>query len=145
MRRYVAVIVFGNILFLNAGGSVALADGASFRFTNKTSETIYLNLNSKSRPHRWPDVKKRWILNPGQKGTVVAGACQPGEKICYGAGNQNGSRFWGVSLDGKKGCVNCCIDCGGSHGWGLTEQADPPSHPQAGTIDDGPALVPVDE
>ena len=42
MRRYVAVIVFGNILFLNAGGSVALADGASFRFTNKTSETIYL-------------------------------------------------------------------------------------------------------
>jgi hypothetical protein len=74
---------------------------------------------------------------------VAAGNCQANEYICYGAGNKVGSRFWGVSLDGKKGCANCCIHCGKSHGWTLTEHSDPPSRPH--TFDDGPALVPADD
>src|SRR5215469_2114239 len=100
MRRRVAIAV-GILLALNASGSIALADSASFRFTNNTPETVYLNLYSKSRAGwRWPDASKRWVLNAGQKGTVAAGACQPGEYICYGGGNRDRSRFWGVSLDG---------------------------------------------
>src|SRR3954453_5501109 len=105
MRRYIATVLFGTLLSLNAGGNIALADDASFRFTNNTPETIYLNLYSRSRTGwHWPSGGKRWILNPGQKGTVAAGACQSDESICYGGGNKGGSRFWGVSLDGKKGC-----------------------------------------
>jgi hypothetical protein len=124
----------------------ALADDASFRFTNDTPETIYLTLYSKSRANwQWPGPRKRWILNAGQKGTVAAGACEPNEHICYGAGNKDGSKFWGVSLDGKKGCANCCIHCGNSHGWNLTEHSNPPSRPQPTHFDDGPALQPVEE
>ncbi len=144
MRRCVATVVLGILLSLSAGGSIAFADDASFRFTNNTPETIYLNLYSRTRaPWHWPSGGKRWVLHVGEKGTVAAGACQPGEYICYGAGNKNLSKFWGVSLDGKKGCENCCIHCGKSHGWVLTEHSDPPSKPQ--TIDDGPALVPAEE
>jgi hypothetical protein len=143
MRRWVATFAFGILLSLNAGGRIALADDAHFRFTNSTPETIYLNLYSETRQGwRWPDAKKRWVINPGQKGTVAAGACQPNEKICFGGGNRNGSRSWGVSLDGKKGCSKCCIRCGGSSGWNLTEHNDPPPN---NTIDPGPALVPFDD
>jgi hypothetical protein len=145
MRRCVAAIVIGILLSLNPGGRIALADDVSFRFTNNTPETIYLNLHSKARTWSWPGGKKRWILNAGQKGTVAAGACEPNEDVCYGGGNKDGSRYWGVSLDGKKGCANCCIHCGKSHGWNLSEHADPPSRPHTGTVDDGPALVPADD
>jgi hypothetical protein len=143
MRRRIAILL-STLLSLNASGSIALADDASFRFTNNTPETIYLNLHSRSRAGwHWPSGSKRWVLNAGQKGTVAAGACQPNEEICYGGDNKGSSRFWGVSLDGKKGCSNCCIHCGKSHGWNLTEHSDPPSRPH--TIDDGPALVPADD
>jgi len=143
MRRCV-VVVLDILLSLNASGSIALADSASFRFTNNTPETIYLNLYSKSRTGwHWPGGSKRWVLTAGQKGTVAAGACQPDEYICYGASNRDGSKSWGVSLDGKRGCSNCCIHCGNSHGWNLTEHSDPPSQPH--TIDEGPALQPVEE
>jgi len=145
MRERVATIVFGILLSLYAGGSTASADDAKFRFTNNTPETIYMNLFSRARHWNWPGSKQHWILNPGQKGTVAAGACQPNEKICFGGGNKNGSRYWGDGPDGKKGCANCCIHCGGSNGWTLTEHSDPPPRPHTGTIDDGPALVPVDE
>ena len=145
MRKCLATIVFGILLSLTAGGSIALADEASFRFTNNTPETIYLTLHSESRAGwTWPGNKKRWILNAGEKGTVAAGTCQQNEKICYGGGNRNGSRYWGVSLDGKQGCENCCIHCGKSHGWNLTEHSDPPSRPHTGSIDDGPRLHPID-
>jgi hypothetical protein len=145
MRGFIATVGLGSLLILNAGGSIAFADNASFRFANNTPETIFVKLHSEARAGwQWPGATKHWILNPGQKGTVAAGACQPGEKICYGGGNKDHSRFWGVSLDGKKGCSNCCIECGNSHGWNLTEHSDPPSQPH-NTIDDGPALVPVEE
>jgi hypothetical protein len=144
MRGCIVTVLLGTLLSLNAGGSIALADDASFRFTNNTPETIYLNLYSRSRAGwHWPSGGKRWILNAGQKGTVAAGACQPNEEICYGGDNKGSSRFWGVSLDGKKGYSNCCIQCGKSHGWNLTEHSDPPSRPH--TIDDGPALQPADD
>jgi hypothetical protein len=145
MRGRVATIVFGVLLSLNAGGRIALAGDASFRFTNNTPETVYLNLYSKTRTWNWPGRKHHWVLNAGQKGTVAAGACQPNEYICYGGGNKDRSRYWGVSLDGKKGCANCCIQCGKSHGWNLSEHADPPSRPDTGTVDNGPALVPADD
>jgi hypothetical protein len=144
MRKCLATVSLGILLSLNAGGSIASADTASFQMTNGTPETIFFNLYSKSRAgFHWPAGGKRWVLNPGQKGTVVAGACQPSELICYGAGNKDRSKSWGVSLSGKNGCANCCTHCGKSHGWNLTEHSDPPS--QAHTIDDGPALQPADD
>jgi hypothetical protein len=145
MRGRVATTVFGILLSLYAGGSIAWADDAKFRFTNSTPETIYLNLFSRARHLNWPGPKRHWVLNPGQEGTVAAGACQPNEKICFGGGNKKSSRYWGDGLDGKKGCANCCIQCGGSNAWTLTEHSDPPPRPHAATIDDGPALVPADD
>jgi len=143
MRRYVATLVVC-LLSLVAGGRVALADNADFKFTNNTPETIYLNLYSEARANwRWPNGRQRWVIAPGQKGTAAAGSCRPNEKICYGAGNKAGSRYWGVSLDGKKGCTRCCLQCGQTFGWTLTEHVDPPSRPH--TIDEGPALVPADD
>jgi hypothetical protein len=143
MRKGITAIVLGLLLSL-ATGSVASADTASFKFTNSTPETIFMYLWSKSRPVHWPGHNKRWVLISGKQELLVAGACQAGEKICYGGGNGK-SRTWGDGLDGKHGCANCCIQCGGSFGWNLTEHVDPPSAAHTVKIDDGPALVPVDE
>ena len=145
MRGFVATAGLGSLLILSASGSIAFADNASFRFANNTPETIYVKLHSEARAGwKWPDARKSWILNPGQKGTVAAGACEANEKICFGANNKDRSRSWGVSLDGKKGCANCCTHCGKSEGWTLTEHSDPPSQPH-NSIDDGPALHPADD
>jgi hypothetical protein len=145
MRKCLATVLFGILLSLNAGVGIALADTASIRMTNSTPETIFFNLYSRSRTgFHWPAGGKRWVLNPGQKGTVVAGECQPNELICYGAANKDRSRSWGVSLSGKSGCANCCTHCGKSQGWNLTERTDPPPHPH-NSIDDGPALQPADD
>jgi hypothetical protein len=40
--------------------------------------------------------------------------CSSGEKICYGAQASGGSTSWGVGLDGRRSCKNCCAFCGGS-------------------------------
>jgi hypothetical protein len=145
MRKGITAIVLGLLLSLAAGSTARADNAASFKFTNNTSETIFMYLWSKSRPVHWPDHHKRWVLNPGKAELVVAGFCDPGEKICYGGGNGNKSRTWGDGLDGKHGCANCCIQCGGSHGWILTEHVDPPGQSHTVKIDDGPALVPVEE
>jgi hypothetical protein len=68
MRRCVATVVLGMLLSSNAGGTIALADDASFRFTNNTPETIYLNLYSRSRAGwHWPGGSKRWGPERGAK------------------------------------------------------------------------------
>src|SRR5262245_57495062 len=140
MRGRFTTIVFGILLALHTGGSIASADEAKFRFTNNTHETIYLNLFSRARHWNWPGPRKHFVLNPGQTATAGAGACQSNEKICFGGSNRNGSRYWGDGLDGTKGCANCCIHCGHSYAWTLTEHTDPPSRPHTSQIDDGPAL-----
>jgi hypothetical protein len=37
--------------------------------------------------------------------------CTTGNKICLGAGEDGLSGYWGVSLDGSKGCQGCCRFC----------------------------------
>jgi hypothetical protein len=142
------MVLFGIALALGTTGRVALGEDSKFKFTNQAPETIYINLYSKTRDGwTWPGVRKHWVLNPGQVATVSAGECQAGEKICYGGSNKASTRYWGVSLSGKKGCANCCNTCGDSRGWTLSEHVDPPSHqpPPQSHVDDGPALVPVEE
>jgi len=144
MCRYVSKMLLGALVIVSSFGGIALSDDAKFTFTNSAPEKLYLNLFSKTRDGwRWPSSRTRWILEAGQQGTAIAGQCRPGEKICYGAANQNRSRFWGISLDGRKGCSSCCIDCGNSHRWNLTEHSDPPSQPHI--FDNGPVLVPANE
>lgn len=68
MRGFVATVGLGSLLILSASGSIAFADNASFRFANNTPETIYVKLHSEARAGwKWPDARKSWILNPGQK------------------------------------------------------------------------------
>jgi len=142
MRKLFMQILTGLLLSFSTVSETAWGDEAKFRFANNAPETVYMMLFSRTREHwRWPSSNKRWILNPGQQAYVEAGQCQLGEYICYGGGNQSGSKYWGVSLDGKKGCSNCCIHCGKAHGWTLSEHPDPPTQPHM--IDNGPVLVPA--
>jgi hypothetical protein len=137
--------MFGVLLSLSAGGSIASAEDAKFRFTNHTPETIYVNLFSRARNWNWPGPKKHFVLNAGQSATAGAGACQSGEKICFGGANRDNSKYWGDGRDGRKGCANCCIQCGEAWHWTLTEHSDPQPRPHTVSIDDGPALVPADD
>lgn len=147
MRAILATVLFG-CLFALTGAAPARSDDANFKLTNSAPNIIWVKLFSQTRHGwQWPSSTRHWILDDDRQHTLTAGQCQPGEKICYGGSYQNNSFHWGVGLDGKHACSNCCITCGQSHGWNLTGGApDAASHPAAGhMIDPGPVLVPADD
>ncbi len=61
----------------------------------------------------WPaDLTQVFTIPPGETRFVDL-ACVPGGRVCYGARtNPDSGVFWGVDIDGSKGCDNCCARCG---------------------------------
>ena len=62
--------------------------------------------------------KQQWPADPTQVYVMKFGAtvnnmltCNTGDRICLGAGQAMGVNSWGVGIDGKAGCPNCCITC----------------------------------
>jgi hypothetical protein len=147
MRIFLTAVSLALLLSVGAGVKSARSENATFELTNSAPHIIHVKLFSQSRRGwQWPSSKSNWILNDDKQHTLTAGNCQPGEKICFGGSYKDKSSHWGVGLDGNRHCAHCCITCGASHAWNLTAGAsDVAPRPSSGRIDDGPALVPIDE
>jgi hypothetical protein len=88
---------------------------------------VHLNFQAKGRNNAWPGGSQIYLLKDSDFHTFRL-SCIPGEKICYGAGRSgNYGIYWGIALDGKQGCSNCCMTCGGNYTYTLN--AGPTSPP----------------
>jgi hypothetical protein len=80
---------------------------------------VHLNFQAKNRNNAWPGGNQIYPLKDSEFHTFRL-SCVPGEKICYGAGRSgNYDFYWGIGLDGRQGCANCCMTCGGSYRYTL--------------------------
>jgi hypothetical protein len=89
--------------------------------------TVHLNFRAPNRNNVWPGGSQIWPLRDSEFHTYRL-SCVPGEKICYGAersGNKNA--YWGIGLDGRRGCTQCCMTCGSSHRLTLNGAPDGPA------------------
>ena len=60
----------------------------------------------------WPSASTHYettIYNRTYKSVL---SCQKGAKVCFGG--RTGNLYWGVDVDGSKGCDDCCGICDGS-------------------------------
>jgi hypothetical protein len=59
----------------------------------------------------WPNASQYWRTGAG--GTInVPISCERGARICYGAATDpQTTRYWGIGLDGRQGCDDCCYTC----------------------------------
>ncbi len=71
---------------------------------------VRLEFYSMERNLAWPGSNESYKVDDYETHTYRL-KCSSGEKICYGAGA--GPLYWGVGLDGRSGCKNCCAKCGG--------------------------------
>jgi hypothetical protein len=82
---------------------------------NSTSRTLRVHFASQDRIAFWPGNGNPWTLAPGQR-TYMNLRGKVGEKVCYGAFREDGSKSWGVGRSGKERCKHCCITIeAGSH------------------------------
>lgn len=90
----------------NARMEWSLSDGCN------DGRGIGVKLFDKTNNLVWPNASQYWTAGPG--GSVdVAISCQRGARICFGASTDPvTSRYWGVGLDGNRGCDSCCFTCG---------------------------------
>jgi hypothetical protein len=85
---------------------------------------VHLNFHSKNWDHEWPGGGQIYVLGDSEFHTYNL-ACNPGEKICYGAGRSgNYNRYWGVGISGDNGCTGCCMTCGGDYTYTLNAGPD---------------------
>lgn len=90
----------------------AQADEMSWTLTSKYQYKVQVSFYSRSRRHEWPGSGKAWGLDDSASHDFSL-SCNAGEKICYGAWvTGDSSIYWGVGLDGKHGCKDCCAVCG---------------------------------
>lgn len=59
----------------------------------------------------WPSGSTHYLASPG--GSVVRTlGCTRGARVCFGATTDpSTSTYWGVGLDGSRGCDSCCNTC----------------------------------
>ena len=58
----------------------------------------------------WPGGNRVYLLEGSNTYRL---SCRPGAKVCYGARPHNSfaTNYWGVGIDGDKGCDDCCYTC----------------------------------
>ena len=79
-------------------------DGAAIRYR-------FFQLGSGGRPVRqWPAGGRYYIASRyGVKYTSQL-SLSSGGRVCYGAATPDGRWYWGIGLDGRQGCSDCCYD-----------------------------------
>lgn len=70
-----------------------------------------IRLYDKTNNLLWPNQSQVYVIGPG--GTFEETiACRTGARICYGAETDPANTsYWGVGIDGTRGCDNCCFTC----------------------------------
>lgn len=89
------------------------SDELTFNITSNDPYAVQVSFYSQTRPGaEWPGGGNAHnITDSVQHSWTIA--CQPGEKICYGAWRRGRpSIYWGSGVDDSKGCSNCCATCG---------------------------------
>jgi hypothetical protein len=78
--------------------------------TNNAKYT--LNVKFYSTSHVWPSDNQMYVLNT-RSPVPFRLNCEAGERVCYRAAYKYGQNYWGVGLEGDRGCQNCCLTCAG--------------------------------
>ncbi len=100
------------VLLLTA--APAFADTITWQLRSFHPKPVDLKFHSQNRRAVWPEPGKHFTLADYKVGTFKLN-CVAGEKICYGAApSGNATKIWGVGLDGKAKCQDCCFTCGGN-------------------------------
>jgi hypothetical protein len=114
---------------LLAASSMASADtcggngSATFKMRNVTPNNVQFAIYSESGRCSWPAAGEHWNLNDGRMHTFRI-ACNIGEHVCYGGWYKDQSKYWGVGMNRKYTCSDCCQHCAPNnenleHSWNL--------------------------
>jgi hypothetical protein len=87
------------------------ANGVQFHIKAPQNQKVQVEFFSQRRAISWPGAGEAYVLNPNEEGHFKL-ACEPGEKICYGAWSVPSSVFWGAGRRGEDACSDCCTVCG---------------------------------
>ena len=76
----------------------------------RTEYRFYLYNSSDSRIGVWPDRNRVYVMSDGESNRHVLHPTSSGN-VCYGARVENdpGGGYWGVGIDGTRGCDDCCV------------------------------------
>jgi hypothetical protein len=116
LAKIVAGILATAMLLFTLGTKSAEAQDngvITFKFINSAKYIVYVRMFSSPRGSVWPGNNKAWVLDNRDEQSFPL-RCRVGEKICYGAAYKGGDSagFWGVGIEGKRGCERCCLTCG---------------------------------
>lgn len=83
----------------------SLSDGCS------DGRGLHVRLFDKTNNLLWPNQSQVYVAQTGGSVDVTI-SCRTGARICYGAEtNPSSTSYWGVGIDGTRGCDNCCVTC----------------------------------
>ncbi len=92
----------------------AFADTITWQLRSFHPNPVELKFFSQNRRAIWPGPTKHFTLRD-YKVSAFKLSCVAGETICYGATPRGTrSKSWGVGIDGKLQCKDCCQTCNGN-------------------------------
>jgi hypothetical protein len=101
---------------------------AMFTIHDKDRYALDLKFFSQANAGVWPAKDRHFNLVGDATYNL---ACEPGEKICFGAYREPQDVEWGAGRNGLRGCEHCCIMCGGNFdgtiGDGGPDKGPPPA------------------
>jgi hypothetical protein len=84
----------------------------TWNMTNACSKTTDVRFFDRVLQREWPGNSNVYVIEPGRQFSQKL-ACTVGQKICYGAAPRTGGTgVWGVGLNDREACENCCAICG---------------------------------
>ena len=93
--------------------ATAAAGEMTWQVRSTHPNKVQIEFYSQQRKHAWPGGNRAYNLNDDEVHSFSLN-CNSGEKICYGAWvNGNSKTYWGVGMNDRHGCDNCCYSCDG--------------------------------
>jgi hypothetical protein len=112
LLRAIALIVVLITTSLGAAGATH-GETLTFKVRSTYDYTQRISFYSKTYDREWPGNGRSWVIDDYET-TNYKLNCTRGERICYGAWEDDGDLHWGVGRDAEFGCTNCCWTCGAS-------------------------------
>jgi len=91
--------------------AIVSAEQLTWQVQSMYRHKVQIEFYAQGRSHAWPGGNRAYNLNDYDVHTYTLN-CIGGEKVCYGAWvTGNSSRYWGVGMNNKHGCSDCCYTC----------------------------------
>lgn len=104
-------VISGSMLLI----AESMADNMIWPVKSLYGYQVQVEFYSENRKHEWPGGGQAYALKDSRTHRFNLN-CNAGEKICLGAWvTGNSSKYWGVGLNHRHSCRNCCYVCGGSN------------------------------